>query len=530
MNKISVLDCTLRDGGYCNNWQFGYDNIKKIIKGLIEADIDIIECGYLTSESGIGNDISKYADVSDISKALPDNYQDKMFVAMMNWDEYDVLNLPHCSRNMIDGIRVAFHKKDLQEGLKVCDSIQKKGYKVFVQAMVSLDYTDKEFLELLENVNIIHPYAFYIVDSFGVMKKKNLMHMLYMVDKNLLEDIWIGFHSHNNLQLAYANAQCLTDMPMKRNLIIDSSIFGMGRGAGNLNTELFIDYLNENHDKKYDIKPLLSIIDEIISKFYGENPWGYTLPNYLSAIYNIHPNYAMVLDAKKTLTVKEINEIFSTFDKEKSTSFDHKYIEDKYIEFLGKKENETNKDSLHELFAGKTVLLIGPGISSIEEKDKIIKCAADDNVITIGINFNYLELETDFIFLSNLRRYRDIDKKVLEKCIVTSNIPADNVYMKVKYKELLNEEEYVQDNALLLVINLLIKFNVKEILLAGIDGYSVDESDNYAYKKMIVYRKKEILEQMNIGVQKVIDDYSKIVKIKFLTKQKYILMDSNGEN
>ena len=83
------------------------------------------------------------------------------------------------------------------------------------------------------------PYAFYLVDSFGTMKRKDMLRFFYMIEHNLREDIVIGFHSHNNLQLAYANAQTLVDLQTSRSLILDSSIMGMGRGAGNLNSELF---------------------------------------------------------------------------------------------------------------------------------------------------------------------------------------------------------------------------------------------------------------------------------------------------
>ena len=141
--------------------------------------------------------------------------------------------------------------------------------------MVSLSYTDEEFLEMLKIVNTLEPYSFYIVDSFGMMKGKDLTRLFYMVEHNLKENIWIGFHSHNNLQLAYSNAQQLISVQTNRNIIIDSAIMGMGRGAGNLNTELFLGYLNENAEKNYDIKPLLTIVDKILTPFYERNYWGY---------------------------------------------------------------------------------------------------------------------------------------------------------------------------------------------------------------------------------------------------------------
>ena len=112
------------------------------------------------------------------------------------------------------------------------------------------------------------PYAFYIVDSFGMMKEKDLIRLFYTVEHNLSESICIGFHSHKNMQLAYSNCLSLTQVQSNRSIIIDASIYGMGRGAGNLNTELFTEYLNETHNATYKLKPLLTIVDEILDDFY----------------------------------------------------------------------------------------------------------------------------------------------------------------------------------------------------------------------------------------------------------------------
>ena len=126
-----------------------------------------------------------------------------------------------------------------------------------------------------------------------------MIRLFYIVDYKLDSNIVLGFHSHNNMQLAYSNAQTLVDIQITRNIIIDTSIMGMGCGAGNLNTELFVEYLNDNFDMHYRLKPLLILIDEVLNIFYYENYWGYSLPNYLSAKYNTHPNYAKYLDEKK---------------------------------------------------------------------------------------------------------------------------------------------------------------------------------------------------------------------------------------
>lgn len=523
MNNIHILDCTLRDGGYCNGWKFGFDNIHKITCGLQEAGIEIIECGFLTNKVVYNQDITKFTNLNEISEIIPDNKEDKIFVAMMNFGEYDIADLPVYDGSSIDGIRVAFHKKNRDKALDLCEKIKAKGYLVFIQAMVSLSYTDDEFLALISNVNKIKPYAFYIVDSFGMMKSKDLTRLFYMVEHNLEESIWIGFHSHNNMQLAYSNAQRLTRVQTTRNLIIDSSVYGMGRGAGNLNTELFVEYLNENIGKKYLLKPLLRLIDEILNDFYQKNYWGYSLPNYISATHNVHPDYAGYLDEKKTLTFEEMNDIFAIMDEEKKVSFDRLYIEDLYLRYMArdsaKKEHEKE---LNEQLRDKEILLIAPGKSSIAEKKRVIDLVDKRTMCTISINYAYEYVKPDFIFVSNLRRFKELDPTYYNICIVTSNIPCEDTYYKVKYRDLLLKEEMVRDNAGLMAIKFLILQGVNKIFLVGFDGYSHDTTQNYAISDMELIQNKAYFDGVNNGMSIVLREYSKQISIEYVTTPKYI--------
>ena len=273
--KVEVLDCTLRDGGYCNEWRFGFENARKITKSLTEANIEMIECGFLTNRVNRDPDRTRFPDLSAAAAILPEDTEGSVFVVMINYGEYEIDDLPEYDGRSVYGIRVAFHKQDVIEAMEFCRKVKERGYLLFLQPMVSLNYTDDEFLRLIRSANTLQPYAFYIVDSFGVMKRKDLMRLFYLVEHNLEMGIRVGFHSHNNLQLSYSNAQRLATMQTDRQLILDASVYGMGRGAGNLNTELLVDYLNENAGKKYILKPLLSIIDEILNPFYQRNYWGY---------------------------------------------------------------------------------------------------------------------------------------------------------------------------------------------------------------------------------------------------------------
>lgn len=523
MSRIRVLDCTLRDGGYCNQWMFGFKNIKRIISGLIEANIDIIECGFLTNKVIYKKDISKFTSMDEIATLIPSNRENKLYVCLMNYGEYKIEDIPEYDGSSLDGIRLAFHKKDMIDALEHCKEIKAKGYKVFIQAMVSLNYTDEEFLNLIRCVNVLEPYAFYIVDSFGVMKRKDLIRLFYMVEHNLKENIYIGYHSHNNVQLAYSNAQALTDIQTKRSIIIDSSIFGMGRGAGNLNTELFIEYLNDNLNSSYSVKPILQIIDEVINNFYLTNYWGYSLPHYLSATNNCHPNYASYLDDMKKLTVENMHEILFMMDDDKRSSYDKNYIEELYIRYMSAgKTFETNLTELKNRINGKTVLIIAPGKSVEYEKEKIIDYACNNSIISISINFDYQYYNTDYIFLSNIRRFKELDIKKRNKTIVTSNIPADGVFLRTKYAELLNNISAVKDNAGMMVIKFLIDLGVKKILIAGIDGYSHDSSQNYVDDDMTFISKNSVYDAMNLGMLNVLQEYSRKVEISYLTTPHFI--------
>lgn len=522
MSKIQVLDCTLRDGGYCNNWTFGATNIRRIIDGLIEAQIEIIECGFLNHYIEYQNGVSKFNSMTQLFPFFPKDRGEKKLVVMANYGEIDIQKLEERSEDTVDGIRIAFHKKDLEEALKLCAQVKEKGYDVFIQAMVSLAYTDEEFLDLIRKANVIKPYAFYIVDSFGVMKQSDLTRLYYIVEHNLVKGVKIGYHSHNNLQLAYSNAQSLAGLKTNRELILDSSIMGMGRGAGNLNTELFVEYLNETNGANYALTPILKLIDEIISKFHQENYWGYSLPNYLSAKHNIHPNYARYLANKNTLTITEMDAIFEKIVADKRVNFDKKYIEELYLDYM--KKETVNDERLQELkksFENKKILLIAPGKSAETEKQKILEFMQQSNVISISVNFDYLG-KTDYIFVSNIRRFKVLDDQLQSKVIITSNIAKDDCFLKVNYADLINGEERVADNAGLMLIKLFINLGIPEVFLAGYDGYSYENTQNYANESLKLLYRKDDFDSLNKGMNNILCEYLEKIKINFYTQSRFV--------
>lgn len=527
MNDIRILDCTLRDGGYCNQWNFGKDNIYKIIRNLIKANVDIIECGFLTNKIEYDENSTKYTHIKQLSKFVPSKTSDRMFTVMINYGEYNIDDIPDSKESPVLGIRVAFHKKNCKNALSFCKQLKEKGYFVFLQPMVSVNYSDKEFINLILQANDIKPYAFYIVDSFGTMKRKDLHRYFSLTEAFLGEDIVVGFHSHNNFQSALSNAESIIEFEHKRHkIIIDSTVYGMGRGAGNLNTELFVNYLNTELKTQYNVKPLLQIMDDILERFYISNPWGYTLPNYLSASYGIHPNYADYLSKKNTLTVEAMDEIFSLIDIEKAAEYDVDYIEDIYNQYMARGKTNTERlNELKKMFVGRKVLLIAPGKTASTESANICRFIKEENPIVISINHVYPVNDVDYVFVSNLRRFRELPKLINEKIIVTSNIQTECAYMTVDYFALINPSQSEKYNAGMMAIQFIMDVGCDDIWLAGYDGYSYDSDENYETLDLTLVMSKEQIDSLNRSMRQVLDYYKSCVNISFLTKSIYSIED-----
>lgn len=530
MNSVRILDCTLRDGGYVNGWNFGKDKINTIIEKLVSARIDIIECGFLTNSNIYDSDHSKYNSITEINTRLIFDSADIMYVCMINYGEYNLYDIPEKKGNLIEGIRVAFHKEDLLEALEFARGVKEKGYKLFLQPMVSNTYEDLEFIELIKLANKIEPYAFYIVDSFGVMKKNDLMRLYYLVDHNLDKTISIGFHSHNNLQLSFSNAQALTEIKTDRDIIIDASVFGMGRGAGNLNTELFVEHLNSMGKSNYNLNPLLQIIDQVLKTIYFSNYWGYSLAHYISSKYNCHPNYASYLEEKSTLSIEDISNILSKIPLDKRHKYDRQYIESLYNQYQEHKiDDVATKEKLKALFKGKTANIIAPGRSIEIEKNLVQQVLSEENTITISVNFRPEQFIVDFVFFSNVRRFEQYKDNENAKLILTSNIKKEeNDTFYIDYESLTNKFEYVRDNAAMMLIKLLAELEVAEIRIAGLDGYSYNAYLNYAVKDMALANKNDIIDAINAGMMEVLKEFSSFVKISFITKKKYLDFDLIG--
>ena len=323
--RTKLLDCTLRDGGYVNNWNFGLDNIKTVITGLQNARIDYIETGFLVDKK-ITKNQSLFNKIDEINTILPQNCDKNRFFAMISYGKFDINRLPEYSDNLISGIRFIFKKQNLKDALKTCREIKSKGYRLFINPTFINQYEKEELIELIRQINQIHPAGFTIVDSTGGLNEKASAEIFCLSDKYLDKDICIGFHSHNNLNLSLENAKVLTSTNTEREIILDCSISGIGRGAGNLSTQEIIQYINSN----YNIKPVQELADKIILPIRSRNSWGYSIENYYSAKNFCHPYYARYLAKKNSLPADIVNKILENIPDEKKNIYDKDLIENLY--------------------------------------------------------------------------------------------------------------------------------------------------------------------------------------------------------
>ena len=286
MNSLKVLDVTLRDGGCVNDFNFGQVYMEKILAAQEASGVDVIEMGYIDEKKGSESGRTQYINEKVIPQCILKKKKPGItYVAMMDYGKFNVDNLSKNNGKGIDGIRLAFHKKNMRDMIPLGRKIIDKGYQFYIQPMITLRYSDEELLELIDLVNKELPDAsgFYIVDSFGEMRPNDMNRLMNLVDHNLIPSMTLGFHSHNNLQMSYSNACALLQFPTNRNLMLDSSIMGMGKGAGNLNTELLLEHLNLYYGKNYNIAPLLEVMDKVINQLHAEFYWGYAPEYYLSS-------------------------------------------------------------------------------------------------------------------------------------------------------------------------------------------------------------------------------------------------------
>jgi 4-hydroxy 2-oxovalerate aldolase len=536
MNNVKILDCTLRDGGRVNGCDFPEGFVNRLIYSLADANIDIIEVGFLRdlSSTQVSSIRMFFTDVEEIIPYLPKN-SNSIYVAFVDFGLYDFTNLRQYDGNSINGIRLAFTKKDFDDNknniILASRIVKENGYKLFLQGVNSLSYSDRQLLDVVDMVNEIQPYGFGIVDTYGSMYIDDVQYLYHLINHNLSPNVIIDFHSHNNFQLSYSFAQEVIRLSNDtRNIIIDATLRGMGKGAGNLNTELIVDYLVRKKSYSYNLEKILDIVDLDIYDLWKEYQWGYSPEYFVSGIYQTNPNNIIYLQNKYRVNTNDIKKILSklsNFERNNNSynRIDEEYEKLRYTEF----DDSLGMEKLKLLIQGKLILVLAPGKTLITQKADIDRYIREYQPVILSANF--ISKYGGTPFFGNKKRYYSFCYQGNEEVFVLSDI-SQNLDSEYVLSAKRIKDKMTFDSGLLELLYLLIDAEAFDIAIAGMDGYTDNPNDNYADNSMIVKRTSDGVQQKNECLQQAFSEFTNKVsgkcEIKLITQSRFNQIRKEG--
>ena len=297
--EIKVLDCTIRDGGLMNDHKFDDQVVKAVYTACVEAGVDYMELGYKASRKIIvpgEHGAWKYCTEEDMRRIVGDNPTPLKLTVMADAERTDYHEdiLPK-NESVIDMVRVATYISQIPTALEMVKDAHDKGYETTVNLMAVSTVQEYELNEGLEMLARSETKAVYVVDSFGTLYSEQVEHLVrkYMqYCKAAGKEV--GMHAHNNLQLGFANT--IEAIVLGANML-DATMAGLGRGAGNCPMELLIGFL---HNPKYNLLPILRCVQDTIEPMRSKLMWGFDLPYMLTGFLNQHPRAAIKFKEAKT--------------------------------------------------------------------------------------------------------------------------------------------------------------------------------------------------------------------------------------
>jgi len=529
-NYIKLLDCTLRDGAYITNSDFGEAAIRGIIKKMQEARVDVIEVGWLKN-SPHKEGSSYFETPEDIEPYIMDKKASVLYTAMIDWDRYDTDKLPEYNGKSIDAIRVVFPHGKHRDGIEVGKKIRAKGYKVLFQAANTLAYSDEDLLDFAECMNEFDPVSVSIVDTFGAMFFDDLDHIAEILNEKLNFNISLGFHAHNNQQLAFALGIHFIDIMKntERVMMIDSSLCGMGRGAGNTTTELMTSYLNRKQYGNYDLNAVMDAIDIYMTGYHEKYTWGYSTPYFIAGMYQCHVNNIAYLLNNHRTNARDMRSIIESLSVEERRKYDYDNLENKYIENQSRIVDDSDSiTELRNIVSGRKVLLIAPGKSVDLEKEKIHAFIVKENPVTIAVNALNPAYNTDYAIFINPGRYDyamnyrpDQLKKVRKILLSNIKTSSDEDEIIVNYNTLVKRGWKHFDNAVIITLRLLNKIGAENVYVSGFDGFKNHYNESYADVNLPTLNPDNNWDELNKEIKEMYLDLKNTVSnkmnIAFLT-------------
>ncbi|MFA6078173.1 MAG: aldolase catalytic domain-containing protein [Candidatus Omnitrophota bacterium] len=525
--KLEILDCTVRDGGYLNDWAFSKKMVKEICRSLSKTGVDIVELGFRNQPSG--KDESIWRSVSeDLVNEMMSGVSGISAALMIDIGKGDFESIPEAGTSRVKMYRVACHKDKIKEAMRLCEDIKAKGYKTSLQLMGISSLSEKELSDIIKPLTESSLDYVYIADSYGSLFPQDIKRYVEVLK---LTGKRIGFHAHNSLQLAFANSleavNCGAD-------IIDGTIYGMGRGAGNLPLEVMVAYIEKTlGHKRYNSIPILDLIDRYFVALKQDLGWGYSLPYMLSGILEVHPNYAKHLadyheysvdDMMKALeVVKGLNPV--GFDKgvidkimesgfvsgvEKSASIDH---DPKELKMLLKDRPAAYQDRHKD----RDFLILGNG-PSLKACEQDIKSFIDKyDPIVMGANYLGGLFVPDYHAFSNKKRFINYvdavskDSKLLLSTSFDDDFIKEHTSRPFEWLAHLSNASTDFDikkgiitsncrTVSILMAGVAIVMGARRIFIAGMDGYK--QKDAFLSRDLHFYKESEDADNFKLLMEK----------------------------
>lgn len=507
---IKVIDCTFRDGGHLNKWNFDTRVVKDAYRAASNAGVDYFELGYIGSKQRLDSKEYgkwRFCDEKDI-RAVVTGPKNVKLAAMVDAGKATLKEIRPRKDSLLDVIRVATYREHVDEAIELALGVKSMGYEPFLNLMAINSYTKEQIEALKKRIAASDIKNIYFSDSFGSFMPTNIG---YIADSFLeMKGKEIGFHAHNNLQMAFANALIAIERGVK---LIDATIFGMGRAAGNLPLEMLIAYLQEFDNQKYNVVPILEVISEHFVSLKNKLEWGYSLPYLISGFWACHPNYSKDIISMKEYTMEDVWNMMERISKDSRPSYSSKFLDDilacgmysnsrksdrSWIDAPGYKAGLDKspfkrikaKDVLDyaDRHKGRDFLVLAGGPSLKEQKPLIDKLIKKDDPVILGANYLGGLFMPDYHAFTSRKRFikyiSEVDSS--SKLLLSAHFEPDFIayYTNRDYELIYHDTNqngifrikdsvietgyYTVSVLLILVANLM---GAGRIFVAGMDGY-----------------------------------------------------------
>ena len=522
-NNITFLDCTLRDGGYYNQWDFETPKAEALVTALNKAGVEIIEVGYKSPIQSKFFGLFKYCNegyLDFLSKDDPSSYafmidvKDFLDEGKLAVEALDKVIRP-ATESVFTWVRLATHFATLEDCPAMIKYFMDKGYRVGFNLMGGSLLSEEQVARGAQVADENGVEVFYVADSFGSFYPEDIRSLVRLIKKNFSRAI--GMHTHDNQGMAFANTMTAIEEGVT---FVDGTVTGMGRGAGNLMTEQFLLGINEkNESSQYKASALLPIIETYIDPMKKEYKWGYDYSYMLSGLKNIHQTYCQKLIEAKRFTNEEISLILEAIPTANRSKFNQSILE-KAVAAQIELEHTEHLDEIESLdlskFSGESILICARGTEAERHKDDILKFVDQQSIQVIECNdtgFFDRNLSRFLVVLNQLKLKKFVNASKgsndgVESLITGMPFNAQNLKnvfyfpFKIGSFDPYGKDLIIPDYDVgVYAIALAIRAGFKNVYLAGFDGLEVKEHN--VRMDALFNSIKERVEQKGVSISHV---------------------------